>query len=124
MIFLLFHGLWPLAFVVFVASVVVPVMKLVIMTWLVVSVQRKSQWRPKERAFIYRIVETVGRWSMVDVYVVTILVALVHLGAVASVEAELGALFFGAVVVLTIFAAESFDPRLIWDQLEENGNGS
>ena len=67
---------------------------------------------------IYRVVETVGRWSMVDVYVVTILVALVHLGTLASVEAELGAFFFGAVVVLTIFAAESFDPRLIWDQLK------
>lgn len=67
---------------------------------------------------LYRVVETVGRWSMVDVYVVTILVALVHLGALASVEAELGAFFFGAVVVLTIFAAESFDPRLIWDQLK------
>lgn len=119
-VFLLFHGMWPLAFVVFVASVVVPLMKLVALTGLVVSVERRSRWRPRERAALYRIVETVGRWSMVDVYVVTILAALVHLGALASVEAELGAVFFGAVVVLTIFAAESFDPRLIWDQIEED----
>lgn len=117
-IYLLFHDMWPLALVVFVASVVVPIMKIVALTGLVISVRRQSQWRPKERAVVYRVVETVGRWSMVDVYVVTILVALVHLGALASVEAELGALFFGAVVVLTILAAESFDPRLIWDALD------
>lgn len=115
-IYLLFHGMWPLAIIVFVASIVVPMMKLIALTGLVISVHRGSSWRTKERAAIYRIVEAVGRWSMVDVYVVTILVALVHLGSLASVEAELGAFFFGAVVVLTILAAESFDPRLIWDR--------
>jgi paraquat-inducible protein A len=118
-IYLLVHGMWPLSVIVFVASVVVPTAKLIALSWLVLSVFQKSQWRPRERALVYRIVEVVGRWSMVDVYVVTILVALVHLGSLASVEAELGAVFFGAVVVLTIFAAESFDPRLIWDQIED-----
>ena len=93
-VYLLLHGMWPLALVVFIASVVVPMMKLIALSALVVSVRRRSQWRPKERAMLYRVVETVGRWSMVDVYVVTILVALVHLGALASVEAELGAFFF------------------------------
>jgi len=122
-IYLLMHGMWPLATVVFIASVVVPLMKLLALSGLVMSVRRRSQWRPKDRAMIYRIVEAVGRWSMVDVYVVTILVALVHLGAIASVDAELGAFFFGAVVVLTIFAAESFDPRLIWDQIEDRKQG-
>jgi len=117
-LYLLLHGMWPLALIVFVASVVVPLMKLVALTLLVVSVRLRSQRRAKERAMLYRIVEAVGRWSMVDVYVVTILVALVHLGAMASVKAELGAFFFGTVVVLTILAAESFDPRLIWDQLD------
>lgn len=117
-IFLFSHGMWPLAVIVFVASVIVPVLKIVILIGLVLSVQWKSQWRPRRRAWLYRVVETIGRWSMVDVYVVTILVALVHLGSLASVEAELGAFFFGAVVVLTILAAESFDPRLMWDQLE------
>jgi paraquat-inducible protein A len=116
--YLLFHGMWPLAIVVFVASIVVPTVKLIALSALVISVVRESSWRTRERAQVYRIVEAIGRWSMVDVYVVTILVALVHLGAVASVEAELGAFFFGAVVVLTILAAESFDPRLIWDQAE------
>ena len=67
--------------------------------------------------------EAVGRWSMVDVYVVTILVALVHLGSLASVEAEIGAFFFGAVVVLTMFAAQSFDPRLIWDRMRSEEMG-
>jgi paraquat-inducible protein A len=116
-IFLFVHGMWPLAAIVFIASVVVPVLKIVLLAALALSVQRESQWRPRDRARLYRIVEAVGRWSMVDVYVVTILVALVHLGSLASVEAEIGAFFFGAVVVLTMFAAESFDPRLIWDQI-------
>jgi len=116
-IFLAVHGMWPLAAIVFIASVVVPVLKIILLATLTLSVQRRSQWRPRDRARLYRVVEAVGRWSMVDVYVVTILVALVHLGSLASVEAEIGAFFFGAVVVLTMFAAQSFDPRLIWDQL-------
>ena len=116
-IFLALHGMWPLAGIVFVASVVVPVLKIAALAALAWSVERGSQWRPRDRARLYRIVEAVGRWSMVDVYVVTILVALVHLGSLASVEAEIGAFFFGAVVVLTMFAAQSFDPRLIWDRM-------
>jgi paraquat-inducible protein A len=110
--------MWPLALIVFVASIVVPMLKLIGLTVLVVSVQRRSQWRPRDRAGLYRIVEVVGRWSMVDVYVVTILVALVHLGSIASVEARIGSFFFGAVVVLTLLASQSFDPRLIWDRIE------
>ena len=116
-VFLAEHEMWPLAAIVFVASVVVPILKILTLAVLTVSVERQSQWRPRDRARLYRIVETIGRWSMVDVYVVTILVALVHLGSLTSVEAEIGAFFFGAVVVLTILAAQSFDPRLIWDQL-------
>lgn len=118
-IYLLLHGNLALAVIVFVASVVVPILKIILLTILVVSVQRKSQWRPRERARIYRIVEVVGRWSMVDIYVVTILVALLHLGSIASVEVERGAIFFSVVVVLTLLAAQSFDPRLIWDQIED-----
>ncbi len=116
--FLFHHGMWPLALIVFVASVVVPVLKLVGLTGLVISVQRRSRWRPRDRASLYRAVDAVGRWSMVDIYVVTVLVALVHLGSLASVEAEAGAFFFGAVVVLTLLASQSFDPRLIWDAIE------
>jgi paraquat-inducible protein A len=116
--YLLHHGMWPLALIVFIASVVVPLAKLVALVFLLISVQRRSRWRPADRTRLYRITEAIGRWSMVDVYVVTILVALVHLGALATIEAQLGAVFFGAVVVLTIFAAENFDPRLIWDRAE------
>jgi paraquat-inducible protein A len=118
-IYLFVHGMWPLALIVFVASIVVPMLKLIGLTALIISVQRKSQWRPRERAGLYRIVEIVGRWSMVDVYVVTILVALVHLGSLASVDAQIGSFFFGAVVVLTLLASQSFDPRLIWDSIEQ-----
>lgn len=119
-IYLFQHGSWPLAIIVFVASVVVPVLKVILLWTLVISVQRRSQWRPHDRARLYRIVEVIGRWSMVDVYVVTILVALVHLGTMASIAVEQGAVFFGAVVVLTLLAAQSFDPRLIWDQIEDS----
>lgn len=117
-VFLLTHGMWPLAAIVFVASVFVPLLKLLILVFLLVSVHLRSDWRPRERTRLYRITETIGRWSMVDVYVVTILVALVRLGSLASIEAEAGAIFFCAVVVLTMLAAMAFDPRLIWDRLE------
>lgn len=118
-IFLLNHGMWPLALVVFVASVLVPLMKLVILVYLLISVQTGSTRRPRDRTRLYRITEAVGRWSMVDIYVVTILVALVRLGNLATVEAEMGAIFFAAVVLITIFAAMAFDPRLIWDTWEQ-----
>lgn len=121
-IYLLVHGMWPLALVVFVASVFVPILKLAILLFLLISVHRGSRWRPVDRTRLYRITEAIGRWSMVDIFVVTILVALVHLGALATIEAQLGAVFFGAVVVLTMLAAESFDPRLIWDRSEENAS--
>lgn len=110
-------GMWPIALVIFVASVFVPLMKLVILTYLLVSVHQKSQWRPRDRTRLYRITEVVGRWSMVDIYVVAILVALVRLQALATIEAGPGALYFAAVVVITMFAAMSFDPRLIWDSI-------
>ena len=111
-------GSWPIALVIFVASVFVPLLKLFLLTYLLISVQVKSQWRPKDRTRLYRITEAVGRWSMVDIYVVTILVALVKLGSLATMQAGAGAIFFAGVVVITIFAAMSFDPRLIWDTQE------
>jgi paraquat-inducible protein A len=118
-VYLYENGMWPLGTIVLIASVVVPVAKIVSLGGLVASVRRRSRWRPRDRTATYRIIELVGRWSMVDVYVVTILVALVHLGTLANVEVRFGAIFFAAVVVLTILAAESFDPRLIWDAFEE-----
>jgi paraquat-inducible protein A len=113
-------GMYPIALVIFFASIFVPVLKLIILTYLLISVQRKSNWRRRDRTRLYRITEAIGRWSMVDIYVVTILVALVKLGALATIEAGPGAVFFGAVVVITMFAAMSFDPRLIWDSMEKD----
>ena len=117
-IYFIATGMWPIALIIFTASIFIPVLKLLILSFLVISVQRHSGWRPKDRTRLYRIVETIGRWSMVDVFVVTILVALVHLGALANVEPRSGVIYFAAVVLLTMFAAMGFDPRLIWDVKE------
>jgi paraquat-inducible protein A len=119
-IYFVSSGMWPIALVIFFASVFVPLLKLIILTYLLISVQRKSNWRRRDRTKLYRITEAVGRWSMVDIYVVTILVALVKLGSLASIKAGPGAVFFGAVVVSTMFAAMSFDPRLMWDSMEKD----
>jgi paraquat-inducible protein A len=118
-VFLWQSGSWPLAAVVFFASVMVPLLKIIALIYLTASVQRRSCHNPLQRTRLYRIVEFVGRWSMLDIYVITILVALVHFQGLATVEAGPAAVAFGAVVVLTMFAALSFDPRLIWDPLTE-----
>lgn len=119
-IYFLQSGSWHIALVIFVASVFVPLMKLMLLTFLLTSLQLRWRWRPLERTRLYRLTELVGRWSMVDVYVVTILVALVKLGSWANIEAGSGAIYFSVLVILTMLAAESFDPRLIWDQMEDN----
>ena len=111
-------GSWMIAVIVFIASVTIPLLKLISLTLLLVSVQRRSTWLPKQRTRLYRMVELVGRWSMLDIYVVALLAALVQLGSMATVKAGPGAVAFGAVVVLTMFAAMQFDPRLIWDPLQ------
>ena len=118
-IYFLLHGSPEIAIVIFVASIFIPLLKLIVMSYLLVSVQRKSKWRPRDRTQLYQITHAIGRWSMVDIYVVTILVALVKLGFFADIEAGPAAVFFASVVVISIFAADSFDPRLIWDALEE-----
>ncbi|MCF7983839.1 MAG: paraquat-inducible protein A [Thiohalocapsa sp.] len=122
-VFLLEHGMWPLAAIVFIASIFVPLLKLLILLLLLISVQMRSSWRPRDRTRLYRVTEAIGRWSMVDIYVVTILVALVRLGNLASIQAEAGAVFFCAVVIITMLAAMSFDPRLIWDAMEQQHAG-
>ena len=114
-IFLWNDGSWPLALLVFFASVVVPLLKLIALAYLLVTVQIGMRGRRHQRTRLYRMLEFVGRWSMLDIYVVTILVALVHLQSLAEIEAGPGAIAFGAVVVLTMLSAMSFDPRLIWD---------
>jgi paraquat-inducible protein A len=114
------HGSWHLALIVFIASVAVPMLKIMALITLVVSVQFRSAWNPLQRTRLYRAVELVGKWSMLDIYVVALMVALVQLKALATISAGPGAVAFGAVVVLTMFAAMSFDPRLIWDAMENN----
>jgi paraquat-inducible protein A len=112
-------GWYVIGTLIFFASITVPVLKILSLFGLLVSVQRRSRWNPRDRTRLYRIVEIIGRWSMLDMFVVSLTVALVQLGVVATVEPGIGASFFAAVVVLTIFAAASFDPRLIWDAMEE-----
>jgi len=118
-VFLYASGSWMLALVVFIASIAVPLAKIAALVFLLLSIQRRTKWQPEQRTRLYRMIEVMGRWSMLDIYVISILVALVQLKALASVQAGPAALAFGAVVVLTMLAAMSFDPRLIWDSLEE-----
>jgi paraquat-inducible protein A len=121
-IFLWQSGSWPLAALVFFASVVVPLLKIIALVYLAISVQRRSRHRLLQRARLYRLVEFVGRWSMLDLYVITLLVALVRFQGLATVQAGPAAIAFGAVVVLTMFAALSFDPRLIWDPVTDSSS--
>lgn len=115
-VFLWKTGSWHLALIVFIASVLVPLLKMLAIALLLVSVQRRSTWRPEQRLQLYRVVEFIGRWSILDIYVVALLATLVQLGGLASIAAGPGAIYFGAVVVLTMLAAMAFDPRLIWDR--------
>jgi paraquat-inducible protein A len=114
-IFLYMSGSWPLALIVFVASVMIPLGKLLALAYLLITVQRGSIANMHDRTRIYYLVEFVGRWSMLDVFVDAFVVALVQLQPLMSVEPGLGVVFFMAVVVLTMLAAQTFDPRLIWD---------
>lgn len=113
-------GMWGLAMIVFVASIVVPVTKLIVLSFLLLTVQYKSNWRPRDRTFLYRVTEVIGAWSMVDIFLVGLLSSLVSLDALSTIEPGIGASYFAAAVVLTIFAAQSFDSRLIWDNAKES----
>jgi len=108
-------GMWPLALLVFFASIVVPVTKLLVLSYLLISIQIRSTWRPRDRTRLFRITEIIGAWSMVDIYLIGILAALVSMDSLASILPGIGASFFAAVVVVTLLAAHSFDSRLIWD---------
>ena len=112
-------GMWPLAALVFFASITVPVLKIVGLMILLVTTQRGSRWRLRDRTMLYRIVETIGRWSMIDIFMLSILVGLVQLGNIATIAPGVGAISFCAVVIITMIAASSFDPRLMWDAAGE-----
>lgn len=117
------NDLWGLAVVIFVASIVIPALKIVAMTILLLMTARGRGDFLRGRTWTFRMVRTAGRWSLVDVFAVTILVSLVHMGVLASVLPRLGAAAFCAVVLLTMLAAETFDPRLMWDAAGLNSRG-
>lgn len=108
-------GSWILAIIVFIASFLIPLFKLATMLLLLIMLQRRSQVGLQQRARLYRIVEFIGRWSMLDVFVVALLAGLVQIKGFATIHAGIGIAAFGAVVGLTMLASLSFDPRLSWD---------
>lgn len=109
------HGAWDIALIIFIASIAVPATKFVALGLLLITVQRGSNWAQKERSKLYRFVELIGYWSMLDVIVVALVAALVKFQALGDIEPRPGILFFGLVVVFTMLAAMSFDPRMIWE---------
>lgn len=117
---LLDGGMWPLAALVFFASVAVPMMKIIGLGVLLLSCHWRWGQRLRDRTRLYFVVNAVGRWSMIDIFMETILVALVRFGSVVSIEPGMGAIAFCGVVILTMFAAEGFDPRLMWDRAGQN----
>lgn len=119
-IHLIQDGAWPLGLLVLFASFVVPIGKIFALSFLIVSVRRSSTWRRRDRTLLYRLTEVVGAWSMVDIFLVAILVALVRIEGLATVMPGSGASFFGAAVIFTMLAAHAFDPRLIWDKTAPN----
>jgi len=108
-------GSYGIALVIFIASIAVPCTKFLVMALLLATSQRRSRWKRRERARLYRLVELIGYWSMLDVLVVAVVAALVKFRSLSDIEPRVGILFFGMVVILTMLSAMSFDPRLIWD---------
>lgn len=104
---------YPVALIIFTASIMIPVMKIISIVWLCLAAGHGRN--PRATTRLYRVTEFIGRWSMVDVFVVAILVGVVQLGSVMSIQPGAGAIAFAGVVILTMLAAVSFDPRLIWD---------
>jgi paraquat-inducible protein A len=109
-----------LAVIVFTASIMVPMMKFLVMSTLLLSTRRGTSWARRQRTMLYRLVEFIGYWSMLDVFVVALLTALVQFGFFSEVEPLPGVVYFGLTVVLTMLASQSFDPRLIWDCKDED----
>ncbi len=112
---LIHYGSFGIAFIVFVASVVIPIGKFVAVAYLALSVQRRSVLNQHQRHRLFEVVEFIGRWSMIDVFVVAILSALVQLDSLATINPGIAAFSFALSVVFTMLSAQSFDARLIWD---------
>ena len=111
---LVHYDLWPLAVIVFMASIVVPLVKLFGLSWLVWQTHRRSPQRLRQRTRAYRFIDTIGRWSNIDVFMISILAALMQFGVLTRVQPERGAIAFAAVVLVTMIASRCFDPRAMW----------
>ena len=109
-------GSYPVAIVILIASVLVPIGKILTVGTLCWTINARESISPRQRTALYRVTEFIGKWSMVDVFVVAILVALIQITGIIVIRPGSAALAFSAVVIMTMLAAESFDPRLIWDQ--------
>lgn len=119
-VFLWLTGAWPLAVIVFVASIVLPLAKMLILTFIVLSVQLGMRAAPVRRVRWYRTIRTIGRWSMLDIYIAAVLTGAVQVQSLANVRPGPGAIAFAAVVLFTMFAVQTFDPRLIWDSRDDD----
>jgi len=117
-IYFLSHGDWHLALVIFAASVMLPLLKIIAIAYILISIQRGSTKRKMEKTKLYRIAELLGKWSMLDIFVVGLMVMLVQLGSLTTINPGPACIAFALVVILTMFAEEALDPKLIWDQQE------
>ena len=118
-IYFLSHGDWPLALVIFAASVMLPLLKMIAIAYILILTQRASSERQIERTTLYKIAEILGKWSMLDIFVVGLMAGLVQLGALTTIAPGPACIAFAGVVILTMFAEMAFDPKLIWDQMEQ-----
>ena len=117
---LIHNNLWPLAVIVFVASIVLPLLKLLSLTWMLIAVRLRSARLLRARTRLYRTIDAIGRWSNIDVFMGSVLVALLQFGALTTVRAQPGLVAFAGVVVITMIATETFDSRLMWDAADES----
>ena len=120
--YFLSHGDWPIALVIFSASVLIPLLKMIAIAYILIMIQSGATQHKIENTRLYMIAEVMGKWSMVDVFVVALLAALIQLGALTTIEPGPAGMAFAAMVILTMFAAMAFDPKLIWDQTEQGKN--
>jgi paraquat-inducible protein A len=109
-------GAWPLALLVFMASMVIPFFKIASLIFMLTTMHRKSPASLLWRTRLYRLIDFIGRWSMIDIYMLSVLVGLVQFGQMAQVTSGEGAVCFAAVVIITMCAVMTFDPRLMWDE--------
>jgi paraquat-inducible protein A len=117
-------GMWGISAIVFIASMLIPLLKLAGLAWLLVAVRRRSTRRRRELTRLYAGLDFIGRWSMLDVFLVAFLAGAVQFGALATIEPRSGIVAFAAAVVLTILATNAFDPQLIWAEPKADSSGS